>query len=71
MFSNVTAVCLSADFGVSHGEWNARPRSEVHSSPRDQQPFTGSDFGNMPRRRISTILVKKKKKWLQRTVEYT
>ncbi len=25
-------------------EWNARPWSEVCSSPRKEQPFTGSDF---------------------------
>ncbi len=48
-------------------EGNARPRSEVRSSPGKQQPFTGSDFGDTPARELALF----GKKWLQRTAEYT
>ncbi len=48
MLSNLSTVCLWAGYGVSQGifqVWvNARQRSEVRSSPGEQQPITGSDF---------------------------
>ncbi len=71
MFYNLSTVGLRAGYGVSHAISQLRVKREaaVWSSqfPREQHPFTGSDWWHTGTI-ISTISVKK---WLQRTVEYT